>query len=66
MRIIHFAAGGVLGIAAHEGSGWHGLTQADNGFPGTLAELIAQGADLLHISVRPQAEEHRSCRNGPH
>jgi acylpyruvate hydrolase len=47
MRIIHFEAGGVLGIAADAGSGWHGLTQRDSGFPGTLPELIAQGVDLL-------------------
>ena len=49
MRIIHFEMGGVPGIAADEGSGWHGLTQRDSGFPGTLPELIAQGADLLRI-----------------
>ena len=49
MRIVHFEAGGVPGIAANEGSGWHGLTQRDGGFPGTLPELIAQGADLLRI-----------------
>ena len=47
MRIAHFETGGVPGIAADEGSGWHGLTQRDHGFPGTLPELIAQGADLL-------------------
>jgi acylpyruvate hydrolase len=47
MRIVHFETGGVPGIAADEGSGWHGLTQRDEGFPGTLPELIAQGADLL-------------------
>jgi len=49
MRIVHFETGGVPGIAADEGSGWHGLTQRDVGFPGTLPELIAQGADLLRI-----------------
>ena len=49
MRIIHFERRGILGIAADEGSGWHGLTQQDSGFPGTLPELIAQGADLLHM-----------------
>ena len=49
MRIIHFETGGVPGIAADAGSGWHGLTQHDIGFPGTLPELIAQGADLLRI-----------------
>jgi 2-keto-4-pentenoate hydratase/2-oxohepta-3-ene-1,7-dioic acid hydratase in catechol pathway len=49
MRIIHFEARGVPGIAADEGSGWHGLTQQDSGFPGTLPDLIAQGADLLRI-----------------
>src|SRR5258708_28771227 len=36
-------------MAAEEGSGWHGLTQSDGGFPGTLPDLIAQGADLLRI-----------------
>jgi acylpyruvate hydrolase len=49
MRIVHFETDGVLGIAADERSGWHGLTQRDGGFPGTLPELIAQGADLLRI-----------------
>src|SRR5271165_5184314 len=47
MRIAHFETGGILGIAVDEGSGWHGLTQRDGGFPGALPELIAQGADLL-------------------
>ncbi|MFZ0553082.1 MAG: fumarylacetoacetate hydrolase family protein [Steroidobacteraceae bacterium] len=47
MRIVHFEKGGVPGIAADEGSGWHGLMQHDGGFPGTLPELIARGADLL-------------------
>jgi acylpyruvate hydrolase len=49
MRIVNFETGGVPGIAADEGAGWHGLTKAENGFPGTLPELIAQGADLLRI-----------------
>jgi len=49
MRIVNFETRGVPGIAADEGSGWHGLTQRDSGFPGTLPELIAQGADLLRI-----------------
>jgi acylpyruvate hydrolase len=49
MRLIHFESGGVPGIGAEEGSGWHGLTQQDRGFPGTLPELIARGADLLPI-----------------
>jgi acylpyruvate hydrolase len=47
MRIVHFEKGGVPGIASDAGSGWHGLTERDRGFPGTLPELIAQGADLL-------------------
>jgi acylpyruvate hydrolase len=47
MRIVHFEKGGVPGIAADDGSGWHGLTKAENGFPGSLPELIAQSADLL-------------------
>src|SRR5271168_3466158 len=49
MRIVNFETRGVPGIAADEGSGWHGFTQSDSGFPGTLPELIAQGADLLRI-----------------
>jgi acylpyruvate hydrolase len=47
MRIIHFEKEGVPGIAADDGSGWHGLTRRESGFPGTLPELIAQGKDLL-------------------
>lgn len=47
MRIVNFDKGGVHGIAADDGSGWHGLTERETGFPGTLPELIAQGADLL-------------------
>src|SRR6202451_915115 len=49
MRIVNFETQGVPGIAADEGLGWHGLSQPDSGFPGTLPELIAQGADLLRI-----------------
>jgi acylpyruvate hydrolase len=49
MRIVNFETRGVPGIAADEGSGWHGLSQSDSGFPGTLPELIAQGSDLLRI-----------------
>ena len=51
MRIVHFETRGVPGIAADEGSGWHGLTQRDGGFPGTLPELIAHGADLLRVGI---------------
>ena len=51
MRIVHFEKGGVAGIAADGGSGWHGLTQGDDRFPGTLPELIAQGADLLRVGA---------------
>ena len=47
MRLVHFEKGGVHGIGADEGSGWYGLTQRESGFPGTLPELIARGADLL-------------------
>jgi hypothetical protein len=42
-----FREGGVPGIATDDGAGWHGLTERKGGFPGTLLELIAQGADLL-------------------
>ena len=50
MRIVHFEKGGVPGIAVDNGSGWHGLTRRESGFPGTLPELIANGADLLRAS----------------
>src|ERR1700723_290891 len=53
MRIVNFETHGVAGIAADEGSGWHGLTQRDSGFPGTLPELVAQGADLSRIGRTP-------------
>jgi acylpyruvate hydrolase len=46
MRIVHFEKAGVPGIAADDGSGWHGLTERESGFPGALPELIARGADL--------------------
>src|SRR5580693_9555396 len=51
MRIIHFEKGGVPGIAADDGSGWHGVTEPESGFPGTLPELIAKGADLLRTGM---------------
>ena len=51
MRIVHFETGGVAGIAADAGSGWHGLTQRDARFPGSLPELIAQGADLMRVGA---------------
>jgi acylpyruvate hydrolase len=50
MRLANFEMAGVAGIAMSEGSGWHGLTQRDSGFPGTLPELIGQGADLLRAA----------------
>jgi acylpyruvate hydrolase len=49
MRIVNCEIDGVPGIAADEGAGWHGLSHSDSGFPGTLPELIAQGADLLSV-----------------
>jgi acylpyruvate hydrolase len=52
MRIAHFEREGVLGIAVDDGSSWHGLTERESGFPGTLPELIAQGADLLRTGRR--------------
>ena len=49
MRIVHFEKGGVPGIAADDGSGWRGVTEQEDGFPGALPDLIAQGEDLLRI-----------------
>ena len=51
MRIVNFKKEGVPGIAADDGSGWHGLTERESGFPGTLPELIARGADLLRTGA---------------
>ncbi|WP_250627926.1 fumarylacetoacetate hydrolase family protein [Pinirhizobacter soli] len=51
MRIVHFEKGGVPGIGADDGSGWHGLMASERGFPGTLPELIAQRADLLRTGT---------------
>jgi acylpyruvate hydrolase len=51
MRIVHFERGSVPGIAADAGSGWHGLTEHESGFPGTLPHLIAHGADLLRTGT---------------
>jgi acylpyruvate hydrolase len=58
MRLVHFEKGDVLGIAADDGSGWHGLTERESGFPGALPDLIAKGADLSRtgkdlLSMRP-------------
>jgi 2-keto-4-pentenoate hydratase/2-oxohepta-3-ene-1,7-dioic acid hydratase in catechol pathway len=47
MRIVNFEKDGVPGIAADDGSGWHGVTERENGFPGTLPELVALDADLV-------------------
>ena len=51
MRIVHFEKGGVPGIAVDNGLDWHGLMARESGFPGTLPELVAQGADLLRTST---------------
>ena len=40
MRFVHFENAGVPGIAVENGSGWHGLTAGERGFPGTLPELM--------------------------
>lgn len=51
MRIVNFEKDGAPGIAANGGSGWHGLTERESGFPGTLAHLVAQGVDLLRTGT---------------
>jgi 2-keto-4-pentenoate hydratase/2-oxohepta-3-ene-1,7-dioic acid hydratase in catechol pathway len=68
MRIVHFEKADVPGIAADEGSGWHGLTERESGFPGTLPELIARGADLLRTGrdlLRMSAIDLNSIRIKP-
>jgi acylpyruvate hydrolase len=51
MRWVNFAQAGVLGVAVDDGSGWHGLMENETGFPGTLPELVAGGADLLRTGA---------------
>lgn len=51
MLIANFEKDGAPGIAASAGSGWHGLTERESGFPGTLPDLIAQGVDLLRTGT---------------
>ncbi len=50
MRIVNFEKEGRPGIAIDDGRGWRGCTQGESGFPGTLPELIARGADLLRTA----------------
>ena len=47
MRFASYALAGHSGLALHTDAGWHGLTEADAGFPGTLQSLIASGGDAL-------------------
>jgi acylpyruvate hydrolase len=49
VRIANFEKNGTPGIAADDGSGWHGVDAQEDDFPGTLPDLIAQGADLLKV-----------------
>ena len=69
MRIVHFEARGVPGIAADEGSGWHGLTQRDSGFPGTLPELVVSATREVRsvLDARPcdaYLSANRTCEMG--
>jgi hypothetical protein len=64
MRIVHFEEAGAPGIAVNDGSGWHGLTERESGFPGTLPELIAQGADLLRTGTDLLAGMGTGEKNG--
>jgi 2-keto-4-pentenoate hydratase/2-oxohepta-3-ene-1,7-dioic acid hydratase in catechol pathway len=50
MRVLNFEKGGLAGIAADDGSGWRGLVDGESAFPGTLPELIAEGADLTRAA----------------
>ena len=65
MRIVNFETRGVLGIAADEGSGWHGLTQRDSGFPGTLPELIAQERRSVAHRQNPRTIAGNRPEHGP-
>lgn len=49
VRTVHFEKRGCPGIAADDGSGWHGLAARESGFPGTLPELteaLKVGAEI--------------------
>jgi 2-keto-4-pentenoate hydratase/2-oxohepta-3-ene-1,7-dioic acid hydratase in catechol pathway len=55
MRLVHFEYGGVPGIASDDGHGWRGLSARHNSFPGTLPDLIANGANLPRVGKDLQA-----------
>ncbi len=60
MRIVHFETGGVPGIAADEGSGWHGLKAAvDLGALGSLAEGLLVEAHESDLSVASEVTQAR-------
>lgn len=47
MRFASYAQNGRQGLATLVGTSWHGLTEADAGFPGTLLSLIEAGDAAL-------------------
>ena len=47
MRFASYEMNGQQGLAALVGTAWHGLTQADAAFPGTLLSLIQSGDAAL-------------------
>ena len=53
MRFVMFEAAGKQGIAVEHSAGvFHGLSQGDAGFPGTLDQLIRRGRPALADAVR--------------
>jgi hypothetical protein len=60
MRIVHFEKGGVLGIAADDGSGWYGLTEPGDviitGTPGGVGvarkpPVFMQPGDVFEVEI---------------
>ncbi|RWI57061.1 MAG: FAA hydrolase family protein [Mesorhizobium sp.] len=47
MRFTSYRQNGKLGLAVAVDDAWHGLTEADTAFPGTLQTLIEAGGDAL-------------------
>lgn len=51
MRFASFEKNGRQGLAMRAGQDWHGLTEAEPGFPGTLQSLIEAGSAALHAAA---------------
>ena len=51
MRFVSFDGPGGPGLAVEDGSGLKGIEAGNVGFPGTLSNLFARGADLNSVAA---------------